>query len=504
MHHRKMRTAFSGILLSAFALTSALVPCTAAQEDSGGGQPVSATLYWTANANVYGNPADGYHVDVLDWENGRFEYAIAYNHPLDVENEVLTVNFCNYPDKPYLLSLRASAAAPGSEYEMKASSTVQGAQAITLEFIGKDGGVEIAYYDTSCVRRTACVLDSFDWTAAHTFGFIRIGSNYRLTMDGWIIQMPDEAVNILQPMAIAGSAYVLLGHGEWKWAQFKEVKIIPMDQKEDVKLGRYRYVWGDDFDANGLDLAKWSLGGHMGTAPEFCVTTGDPNTLQVSDGNLKLNAVRHSDPSDSSIQYAVPPVLSTQDTMNFRYGYVEMYAKLPYQRGAWPAFWMKAAGTLAPPACTDYMVEVDIFEVFASQDTMASNLHKWYADGSHVQYPAGGMPSHTFAEKDTLSSEYHLYGFEWTPTRMTIYVDGAACGSVDTTVPFGTPGDTDMSGLQDPMFLLIDNWLFTEGNAWDPAMAAGAGTDFPLEFHIDWVRLYQDASVEGTLLCTAG
>ena len=153
MHHRKMRTAFSGILLSAFALTSALVPCTAAQEDSGGGQPVSATLYWTANANVYGNPADGYHVDVLDWENGRFEYAIAYNHPLDVENEVLTVNFCNYPDKPYLLSLRASAAAPGSEYEMKASSTVQGAQAITLEFIGKDGGVEIAYYDTSCVRR---------------------------------------------------------------------------------------------------------------------------------------------------------------------------------------------------------------------------------------------------------------------------------------------------------------------------------------------------------------
>ena len=140
----------------------------------------------------------------------------------------------------------------------------------------------------------------------------------------------------------------------------------------------------------------------------------------------------------------------------------------------------------------------------SSPDTMASNLHKWYADGSHVQYPAGGMPSHTFAEKDTLSSEYHLYGFEWTPTRMTIYVDGAACGSVDTTVPFGTPGDTDMSGLQDPMFLLIDNWLFTEGNAWDPAMAAGDGTDFPLEFHIDWVRLYQDASVEGTLLCTAG
>ena len=63
---------------------------------------------------------------------------------------------------------------------------------------------------------------------------------YRLTMDGWIIQMPDEAVNILQPMAIAGSAYVLLGHGEWKWAQFKELKIIPMDQKEDVKLVRYR------------------------------------------------------------------------------------------------------------------------------------------------------------------------------------------------------------------------------------------------------------------------
>ena len=71
----------------------------------------------------------------------------------------------------------------------------------------------------------------------------------------------------------------------------------------------------------------------MGTAPEFCVTTGDPNTLQVAGGSLKLNTVRYSDPSDSSIQYAVPSVLSTQDPMNFRYGYVEMYAKLPISAG---------------------------------------------------------------------------------------------------------------------------------------------------------------------------
>lgn len=274
-------------------------------------------------------------------------------------------------------------------------------------------------------------------------------------------------------------------------------------ERDVVKLDRYRYVWGDEFDGTSLNTEKWALDNLMGTVADFSVVTDDKNIFSIEDGELKMNTVKYYDPTNSEIRYAVPPCVSTKRFMNFRYGYLEMRAKVPYKHSAWPAFWLQSAGTLAPPTCKDYMVEIDIFEVFSSHNLLTPGIHKWYSDGEHWQYSSDDFAPYEFTDFYNLPNEYHLYGFEWTPTEMAMYVDGKKYCSLDLTKPIGRKGDENMNGFQDNMFVILDNWLFTDNNAWDADQAADSNTKFPLEFHIDWVRLYQDSSIEGTNLSVA-
>ena len=101
-----------------------------------------------------------------------------------------------------------------------------------------------------------------------------------------------------------------------------------------------------------------------------------------------------------------------------------MRARVPFVRGAWPSFWSSSYGSLGPDGkqriytIDDYSIEIDIFEVFSSTDTLAPNIHKWYGDGNHTMWNDENE-KYTFDSAD-LNNEYHLYGFEWTPTEMSM------------------------------------------------------------------------------------
>ena len=74
--------------------------------------------------------------------------------------------------------------------------------------------------------------------------------------------------------------------------------------------------------------------------------------------------------------------------MSFRYGYLEMRARVPYSKGAWPSFWLLSGGALGANPNDAYRVEVDIFEVFSSCDTATPNIHKWVTapDGELIHH----------------------------------------------------------------------------------------------------------------------
>lgn len=47
-----------------------------------------------------------------------------------------------------------------------------------------------------------------------------------------------------------------------------------------------------------------------------------------------------------------------------------------------------------------------------------------------------------------------------------------------------------MTCFQDSLYIIFNNFLFTDKSAWKPSQVS-TDTEFPIEYRIDWVRLYQ-------------
>ena len=136
----------------------------------------------------------------------------------------------------------------------------------------------------------------------------------------------------------------------------------------------YKLVWHDEFDGNEINPDKWSFNSAM--SAKSVLNTENKENARIENGKLVLENHRIDD-SGSKCRYSTATSLTTYDTMNYRFGYVEMSAKIPFLYGGpWPSFWTKSIGGIRPRTNKDYMVEVDIFEVFSSPNHLAYTLHK--------------------------------------------------------------------------------------------------------------------------------
>ena len=250
-----------------------------------------------------------------------------------------------------------------------------------------------------------------------------------------------------------------------------------------------RMVWGDEFEGTTLDLSKWRFRATMNSSD--CTYTNDARTARVENGCLHLLVVPSGNP-------AKPQMLSrgiaTHDTMAFRYGYLEMRGRVPFRHGAWPSFWMTATPQYRKSKWT---AEIDIFEVFSSTNRVVYNLHKWAPGKRHVMLPHGeghSSRAFTFADGAKLNAEFHVYGFEWSPQEMSFWVDGQKYGScpIDEAHDFSASTVPGMDGFHDFESVIFNNEIFTPGHGWCPEQFRITADDpLPIEYWIDWVRLWQ-------------
>ena len=248
-------------------------------------------------------------------------------------------------------------------------------------------------------------------------------------------------------------------------------------------------VWGDEFDGSSLDQTKWKFHATMNSADS--VYTNDSRTARFENGCLHLMVVPSGDPKRPQM---LPRGVSTRDRMAFRYGYLEMRAKIPYRHGAWPSFWMTAQPRLQKAA---WMSEVDIFEVFSSSNTVFANLHKWTPDRRHYMLPGGDASlkrTYVFEDCSKLNDEFHVYGFEWTAKEMSFFVDGGkyATFPIDEGRDYWPKTGLGMAGHHDFHNIHINNEIFTPGRGWCPNDKRITANDkLPIDYWVDWVRLYQ-------------
>ena len=271
--------------------------------------------------------------------------------------------------------------------------------------------------------------------------------------------------------------------------------------------GLYEFVWGDEFDGSVLDNTKWELTSHMSAGSSFKLSR-DPKAINLSDGLLKLSAVRCFDPENNQIQAMVPYTVEGKRHMNFRYGYLEMRARIPFGAGAWPSLWLSGAcsansgavvstifdnGDIIP---SNFSAEFDIVEYTSLQP----NLHKWFYNDMpgiegiidrHSSLGAVEKPVKSELQNDPAQSfVYQTIAFDWTPEDLTIYINGEKFYSYNWKKSVQLDGLNDMTDFLNPVFIRLNNHLIPENIPSDYST-------LPCEMFVDYIRLYQKTDTGG-------
>ncbi len=239
----------------------------------------------------------------------------------------------------------------------------------------------------------------------------------------------------------------------------------------------YRLVWADEFDTPGLpDPVRWNYERGMirNNEAQFYTVERRENA-RIEDGVLIIEARREDWSQDGKTARYTSASITTECRQYWRYGRIEVRAKLPTGRGTWPAIWMlgQNIGKVGWPKCG----EIDIMEnVGFDPDVIHANIH---TDAyNHVKGTNKGDRITIKAPYD----DFHVYAVDWSPKRITMSVDGKSYftyeneGTGEAVWPFDQP------------FYLILNLAI--GGSW----GGQKGIDdaiFPQRFEIDYVRVYQ-------------
>lgn len=408
----------------------------------------SKTWYWAADVSGYAGlgPVED------DYGNGDFAYAAWWNasawdatRTCMFENTfVFTktddgVTYHQTADDVFVPGAYASALGVDGDqcYGTSVISSVTGEKQVSIFASTSKAALE-GTYNGNAYRRTSFELSDNGmlgwWVGSSTYDIISITETTLI-------------VRVMQPNSVFAWYHI-----------FTTVK--PEEEPSFDTL-----VWSDEFDTDGApNSSNWTydLGAGGWGNGELQTYTSNSENVIVEGGVLKITAKANGSGGYTSAR------LKSQGLQSFKYGRVEVSAKLPSSQGTWPAIWMlgDSFSTLGWPACG----EIDIMEQTGNDKASVLGTLHWLDSSS-----ANASYGETTAVSNT-SSEFHTYALEWTEDALKIYVDGVQHFEManSANLPFN-----------DNFFMLLNVAMGgTLGGTVDAAF-----TEDTME--IDYVRVYQ-------------
>lgn len=226
-------------------------------------------------------------------------------------------------------------------------------------------------------------------------------------------------------------------------------------------------VWSDEFDSPGApSSAKWGYdtgAGGWGNNEVQYYTNRSNNVIVTPEGTLKITLQKEN---FQGSQYTSARLL-TKGKFSFKYGKIEVRAKLPAGGGTWPAIWMLGdnISTASWPACG----EIDIMEHVGNQ------LNKIFSTMHYPGHSGGGGVGGNVTIPN-VTTEFHVYKCEWSSDYLKFFVDGNL---------FYTFANNGTMPFNQNFFIILNVAMGGNfGGAVDPAFSSAS-------MEIDYVRVYQ-------------
>ncbi|MEN8191291.1 MAG: glycoside hydrolase family 16 protein [Bacteroidota bacterium] len=242
---------------------------------------------------------------------------------------------------------------------------------------------------------------------------------------------------------------------------------------DSLKIKGYKLVWNDEFNLDGKpDTSKWGydIGGHGWGNNEFQYYTHDSVNVRVKDSKLEIEAHYYE---DREIKYTSAKII-TKKKGDWKYGRVEVKAKLPTGIGTWPAIWMlptdREYGSWPSSGEIDIMEHVgyDPNVIHGTVHTEAFNHLIGSQVGDQLTIP-------------TSMTGFHIYAIEWYKNRIDFFVDD------NKYFTFPNHNKSYREWPFDKRFYLIMNIAI--GGNWGGVQGVD-NSIFPTKMVIDYVRVY--------------
>ena len=239
-------------------------------------------------------------------------------------------------------------------------------------------------------------------------------------------------------------------------------------EKEPPKLKGWILIWNDEFEDPALDSTKWRALTRTSSYNEE-QQAYLPQNITIKDGCLVFTSNKESytgddnfNPGNTVTRSYTSGLVDSYGKFSFKYGRVEIRAKLPKTKGIWPAHWLLPEDNTWPP-------EIDIMEMLGDNPKTVYFANHWGADPKH-HYSYGSDP----INGPNFSKRFHTFMIEWKP--------GIIHWFIDNKLKFASS-----KGVSDKtMYILLNTAV---GGSWpgNPDQT----TLFPQKHRIDYIRVYQ-------------
>ena len=236
----------------------------------------------------------------------------------------------------------------------------------------------------------------------------------------------------------------------------------------------YNLVWSDEFSDANLNTAIWNqeIGNNNGWGNhelEF-YTNSTKNTF-LSNGNLIIEARK-----ETIEQYSYTSGrMTTQGKKTFKYGRIDIRAKLPVGKGIWPALWMLGSNinSVGWAACG----EIDIMELVGTFPSRITSTMHW-SNNAKVHASMGANYNLTSGD---FSQEFHVFSIVWKQNLILSYMDD---------ILFFTISDANIAPSNNP-FNSDQFFIFNVAVGGDWPGSPDGTTIFPQRMFVDYVRVFQ-------------
>lgn len=267
-----------------------------------------------------------------------------------------------------------------------------------------------------------------------------------------------------------------------------------------IEYEGYTLVWKDEFNTDGKpDASVWDFENGFVRNEELQWYQADNATCK--DGFLVITGEKVSFPNPNyevgssdwkknreTVEYTSTS-MTTGSSYNFKYGRLEVRAKIPTAMGAWPAIW--TLGNWWEWPCSG---EIDVLEYYLVGGV--PSIHANICWGSDKRW--SGMwdsynrPLSEFvANNEKWEDEFHIWRMDWDEEYLRLYLDDELLnehvlwdtwnrgGGIDN---WNNPFKNDYEGQG--QYILLNLAIGNNGGTPDD-------TAFPLKYQVDYVRVYQ-------------